>query len=83
MSICYSPFELVSSIRGHRNPYDAKAVSDVFECDFLNVDVAGKCKVFNESPKYNIAKLPELFSDVIVFSLLLECWPTSDRRICC
>ena len=60
----------------------APAVDEVFECDFLNVNVADERSQSTENPR-EIIGLPRAHFDVIVFSLLLEYLPTSDQRIAC
>lgn len=61
----------------------APADDSVFECDFLNVEVAEQEIETHDNPKA-ISRLAENAFDVIVFSLLLEYLPTSEQRIeCC
>lgn len=57
----------------------APAVSEVRQCDFLNLHVLSE-KCSNEGA---IEALTETSFDVIVFSLLLEYLPTSEQRIQC
>lgn len=79
---CYNPF-------GKFDDFDvlpidiAPAVDEVYECDFLTVDLIED----NEPPADNhskmITKLKSGYFDVIVFSLLLEYLPTSEQRLKC
>lgn len=80
---CYNPF-------GKCDDFDvlpidiAPAVDEVYECDFLNVDLIedNEPSADNNSSKM-ITKLKSHYFDVIVFSLLLEYLPTSEQRLKC
>lgn len=79
---CYNPFGKFDDFIVL--PIDiAPAVDEVYECDFLNVDLIED----NEPPADNslkmITKLKSSYFDVIVFSLLLEYLPTSEQRLKC
>ncbi|KAK3929042.1 S-adenosylmethionine sensor upstream of mTORC1 [Frankliniella fusca] len=79
---CYNPFK--NFPRFNVVAVDiAPASSDVHECDFLNVELReGECNPFNSDGK--ITSLKAASYDVVIFSLLLEYFPTSKQRyICC
>lgn len=79
---CYNPFKKFP--RFDVVAIDiAPASSDVQRCDFLNLNV-----VKDTSPLQNcagqISELPEASFHVVIFSLLLEYFPSSKQRyICC
>lgn len=80
---CYNPF----------NPFPefnvtavdiAPAIEEVFECDFLNVELGDSTVVSEiDSKSQKISKLNLKSYDVVVFSLLLEYLPTSEQRLKC
>lgn len=84
---CYNPFGRFNEF--NVIPIDiAPAVDDVYECDFLNVELTGTIdteKTMNstEGASKKITKLNVNSFDVVVFSLLLEYLPTSEQRIMC
>lgn len=78
---CYNPFNKHPEFNVTAIDI-APAVPDVYECDFLNVDVSEQCEYSRENCRI-IVKLPSASFDVIVFSLLLEYLPTSEQRILC
>lgn len=80
---CYNPFAAYSELDVTAVDI-APATDSVYECDFLNVEIVeGNEMIFIENEKKKIEKLPKSQFDVIVFSLLLEYFPTSEQRIKC
>lgn len=78
---CYNPFSKFDEFEVTAIDI-APAVEDVFECDFLNVEVTNETHSI-DGDKYKLTELNECAYDVIVFSLLLEYMPASEQRICC
>lgn len=75
---CYNPFGKFSEF--DVTPIDiAPADDDVYECDFLNVEIRKTAEIDSKI----ITNLGEASFDVIVFSLLLEYLPTSEQRLKC
>lgn len=75
---CYNPFSDFKQFEVY--PIDiAPANKDVYKCDFLTVSVGYE---LNHSSNV-ITGLPENYFDIIVFSLLLEYFPTPEQRLLC
>ncbi|KAJ1523519.1 hypothetical protein ONE63_001371 [Megalurothrips usitatus] len=78
---CYNPFQKFSK-------FDVVAVdiapasNDVYECDFLNLKVLEKGDT-SQNAGGKIAELVEGSFDVVVFSLLLEYFPSCKQRYTC
>lgn len=80
---CYNPFSKFTDFDVVAIDI-APAVTDVIECDFLNVQINSKANTQHHDA--NSKKISEMFEetfDAVVFSLLLEYLPTSEQRICC
>lgn len=75
---CYNPFQAFDEFEVTAIDI-APAKEDVYECDFLNVEIGTELS----SELKSISKLGQKSYDVIVFSLLLEYLPTSEQRIQC
>lgn len=78
---CYNPFNKFVNFRVTAIDI-APAVADVFECDFLNVNVESTLTRSTDNNN-KILGLPRNEFDVVIFSLLLEYMPASDQRITC
>lgn len=80
---CYNPFKPFPEFDVTAVDI-APAIDDVFECDFLNVEL-GDCMETSrlDDEKPTITKLEEKSFHVVVFSLLLEYLPTSEQRLKC
>lgn len=75
---CYNPFS--------RFPFFdvtaldiVPAVENVLKCDFLSVSISNGVESVNNT----CTELPERYFDVVVFSLLLEYFPSSTQRLKC
>ncbi|XP_031620769.1 S-adenosylmethionine sensor upstream of mTORC1 [Contarinia nasturtii] len=81
---CYNPFKSFSEFDVTAVDI-APAMEDVFECDFLNVELGDCIEVSsgNDNKSSTINKLEVNGYDVVVFSLLLEYLPTSEQRLKC
>lgn len=81
---CYNPFKLFSEFDVTAVDI-APAIEDVYECDFLNVELGECSKIVasNDNKPSTISRLGVSSYDVIVFSLLLEYLPTSEQRLNC
>lgn len=81
---CYNPFKPYADFQVLAIDI-APAIDDVFECDFLNVELTDRTVTqSNTDAKTNsISTLQAIGYDVIVFSLLLEYLPTSEQRLMC
>lgn len=79
---CYNPF-------GKFDDFDvlpidiAPAVDEVYDCDFLNVDLIEDNRPPADNNSKMITQLKSRYFDVIVFSLLLEYLPASEQRLKC
>ncbi|PSN54468.1 hypothetical protein C0J52_05541 [Blattella germanica] len=81
---CYNPFKVYPFFQVV--PIDlAPASPDVFQCDFLNVDVATTVKpeTSQVSTLNCISELTSCSFDIVVFSLLLEYFPSPKQRYSC
>lgn len=78
---CYNPFKKFSDF--YTIPIDlVPATEDVLQCDFLNVDLVSDKNI--SDIKNPCVFLPTDSFDIVVFSLLLEYFPSGKQRwICC
>lgn len=80
---CYNPFKPFTEFEVTAIDI-APAIDDVFECDFLNVELSDSTEISSNDRKSQIISGLRVNSyDVIVFSLLLEYLPTSEQRLKC
>lgn len=80
---CYNPFKPFPEFQVTAIDI-APAIEDVYECDFLNVDLGDSTEISSsDSRSQLISKLCVNSFDVVVFSLLLEYLPTSEQRLKC
>lgn len=80
---CYNPFQPFSDFKVTAIDI-APAIDDVFECDFLNVELGDSMEIVQSDGKHSsISKLAINSYHVVVFSLLLEYLPTSEQRLKC
>ncbi|XP_055321247.1 S-adenosylmethionine sensor upstream of mTORC1 [Sitodiplosis mosellana] len=80
---CYNPFKPFPEFEVTAVDI-APAIEEVFECDFLNVELGDSIETSsNDSKSQILSKLRINSYDVVVFSLLLEYLPTSEQRLKC
>lgn len=81
---CYNPFKQFTDFEVVAIDI-APAIDDVFECDFLNVQLGDRTNtvMMDETKPRSISTLQANGFDVVVFSLLLEYLPTSEQRLKC
>lgn len=80
---CYNPFNSFAEFEVTAIDI-APAVEGVLFCDFLNVPTTSTPKIdYSPDHRREISHLPNDYFDVVVFSLLLEYFPTSQQRIAC
>lgn len=80
---CYNPFKQFPEFQVTAIDI-APAIDDVFECDFLNVDIDDNMIYSQTNENHpSIIQLQMKQFHVIVFSLLLEYLPTSEQRLKC
>lgn len=75
---CYNPFARFSIFEVTALDL-MPAVSTVLKCDFLSVNISNDI----ESISNPCTKLPKQYFNIVVFSLLLEYFPSSEQRLKC
>lgn len=76
---CYNPFSKYSLFDVTAIDLMPAVSADVFKCDFLLVETSTNILTFHNE----CCSLPLSFYDIVVFSLLLEYFPSSKQRFKC